>query len=59
MKYIVNKEKCLGCGNCTIVCPEATELEKDGKAKVIDNEKLEQCGGEAVCPYGAIEKTEE
>lgn len=55
-KYKVNKEKCIGCGTCLAVCPGATEIEDDGKAKVIDNERLEECGGEDVCPYGAIEE---
>ncbi len=54
--YKVNKEKCIGCGLCVVECPGATELEEDGNAKVIDQEKLEKCGGEKVCPYGAIEK---
>lgn len=57
-KYQVNKEKCMGCGVCVATCEGATELEDDGKAKVIDSKKLEQCGGEEVCPYGAIEKEE-
>ncbi|OIP75194.1 MAG: hypothetical protein AUK06_02320 [Parcubacteria group bacterium CG2_30_36_18] len=59
MAYKVNKEKCLGCGVCTANCPGGTELKEDGKAEVIDQEKLKKCGGEDVCPYGAIEKTNE
>lgn len=57
--YKVNKEKCVGCGVCITSCPGATELQDDGKAKVIDQEKLEKCGGESVCPMGAIEKVSE
>lgn len=57
-KYKVNKDKCIGCGLCVAECPGATELKDDGKAEVIDSEKLEQCGGEKICPQGAIEKTE-
>jgi ferredoxin len=56
MKYKVNKEKCIGCGLCVTNCEGGTELEADGKAKVIDSEKAEKCGGEELCPYGAIEK---
>ena len=56
MNYRVNKEKCIGCGLCAADCPEGTEIEKDGKAKVIDSEKIEKCGGENLCPYEAIEK---
>jgi len=35
---------------------EYNKKERDGKAEVVDQEKLEQCGGESVCPFGAIEK---
>ena len=56
MPYKVNKEKCIGCGLCVADCPGGTEMDKDGKAKVIDQTKLEKCGGERVCPYGAMEK---
>jgi len=54
--YKINKEKCIGCGLCVIDCPGGTEMDEDGKAKVIDQEKLEKCGGERICPYGAIEE---
>ncbi len=54
--YKINKEKCIGCGLCVVDCPGSTELKEDGKAEIIDQEKLEDCGGEKVCPYGAIEK---
>ncbi len=60
-KYRVNKETCLGidnCGICMQACPGATKKGEDGKAEVVDNEKLEQCGGEAVCPMGSIEKAD-
>ncbi|MBM3257688.1 MAG: ferredoxin [Candidatus Nealsonbacteria bacterium] len=54
--YIINKEKCIGCGLCVTQCQGGTELKDEGKAEVIDSQKLEECGGESVCPYGAIEK---
>lgn len=53
----INKEKCIGCGICAAECPGGSEMKEDGKAEVIDSEKLEKCGGESICPYGAIEKT--
>ncbi len=59
MAYKINKGKCVGCGVCVATCPGAAELEDDGKAKVLDSEKLEKCGGETVCPYEAIEKAGE
>lgn len=58
-KYKINKDKCVGCGVCVATCDGATELGEDGKAKVLDHEKLEKCGGVEVCVYGAIEKEEE
>lgn len=56
MKYRINREKCIGCGVCVATCDGATELDDDGKAKILDQEKLEKCGGRTVCPYEAIEK---
>jgi len=58
MKYKVNKEKCIGCGVCVANCPGGTELKDDGKAEVIDDQKVGDCGGEELCPNGAIEKVE-
>lgn len=57
-KYKINKEKCIGCGSCTVTCPGATEIDQDAKAKIINQEKLEECGGENACPFGAIEKND-
>jgi len=56
MKVKVNKEKCIGCQVCVATCPEATKIDQDGKAEVTDSKKLEECGGESVCPVGAIEE---
>ncbi len=56
VKYRVNKKKCLGCGICVNSCPGGTRIGADGKSEVIDSEKLDKCGGEKVCPMGAIEK---
>ena len=55
--FRVNKQKCTSCQACIANCPGATKIGADGKAEVINQEKLEQCGGENVCPIGAIEKT--
>lgn len=55
-QYQVNKEKCIGCGSCVMVCPGGTEMQPDGKAQVVSSAKIEECGGADLCPYGAIEE---
>ena len=54
--YKINKEKCIGCGLGVIECSGGAELKEDGKAEVIDPQKLGECCGENLCPYGAIEE---
>ena len=53
---MVDKEKCIGCGACTGVCPVgAITIGNDGKAE-IDKEKCIRCGScESICPMSAIE----
>lgn len=55
-EYRVNREKCVGCGSCVIVCPGGTEIDAENKAKILSNAKIEECGGEVICAYGAIEE---
>lgn len=54
MTYKVDKDKCLGCGGCTITCSNGINIGPDGKAQIIDENELIKAGGEEVCPYGAI-----
>lgn len=54
--YKVNKEKCIGCGLCASECPDGAAVKEDGKAEIINQEEMEKCGGEKLCPYGAIEE---
>jgi len=56
--FRINKQKCTGCGICVNNCPGATRVGSDEKAEIVDQEKLEKCEGESVCPMGAIEKKE-
>jgi len=58
-EYKVIKEKCIGCGLCVANCQEGTELAEDNKAKILDSKKVEECGGEELCPYEAIEEVDE
>jgi ferredoxin len=57
--YKVDKEKCLGCAGCTVICPNGIELGDDNKAQIIDQEEIEKAGGEDICPYGAIIKQDD
>ena len=52
----INKEKCIGCGICTNICPVNAISIKDGVA-YIDMTKCTHCGRCLhVCPTNAIEK---
>jgi len=39
MKIIHEREKCIGCGSCTALCPKFFEMADDGKAKLLNSEK--------------------
>ena len=58
-KFKINREKCIRCGACTSTCPKGMAWGDDDKPNILNDEELENCGGERVCPYGAIEKQEE
>ncbi len=52
----LDKEKCIGCGLCTSICPEVFELKEDGKAYV-KGECGEGCDCSSAaesCPVQAI-----
>lgn len=65
-KIIHEKEKCIGCGACTAVCPDYFEMGDEGKShlkgskKVGENEELTikdaKCAKDAenVCPVQCI-----
>lgn len=52
--FQIDKDKCLGCGGCTITCPKGIQIGSDNKAEIINDDELLRAGGEIVCPYGAI-----
>jgi len=34
MKIVLDREKCIGCGNCAVICPAFFEMAEDGKTKL-------------------------
>lgn len=54
MAVKIDREKCIGCGACEAICPEAFKME-DGKAKFTGKGK-EKCINEAAssCPVQAV-----
>ncbi len=54
MAYVIDKEKCVGCGSCAEVCP-AEAISEDGDHYAIDPDACLECGTcEAECPNEAI-----
>ncbi len=52
---VLSVEKCIGCGNCELVCPHRIFRVGKGKAKIIDPNACMECGACAKnCPTGAI-----
>lgn len=61
MKLKVNKDKCIGCGQCVSLCEEVFDFDDDNLAKVIaspvpDNSTEEASTAKESCPTGAIEE---
>lgn len=61
MNVKVNKDKCIGCGQCVSLCEEVFDFDDDNLAKVIANpvpeDKLEDAETALEsCPTGAIEE---
>jgi ferredoxin len=49
------REKCIGCGNCAMVCPHRVFQVTDGKADINDPNGCMECGACARnCPVDAI-----
>ena len=61
MKYVVDKDVCIGCGLCCGTCPQVFEMTDEGTARAldVDAESAAADGAEAAlesCPVSAIRK---
>lgn len=51
----LSEEKCIGCGNCALVCPHRIFRVRHGKAEITDRNGCMECGAcEKNCPVNAI-----
>ncbi len=51
----LDRDKCIGCGMCGIVCPHAVFIVENDKAIILDRDACMECGACARnCPPGAI-----
>ena len=51
----LDHEKCIGCGNCELVCPHRVFRVTGGKAEILDSDGCMECGACSTnCPVGAI-----
>lgn len=41
MKIKLEREKCIGCGSCQVVCPEYFELVEDGKSHIKNSNRAD------------------
>ena len=51
MKYVVDKDVCIGCGLCCGTCPQVFEMTDEGTARALDAEAALES-----CPVSAIRK---
>ena len=57
VKLTVDANKCIGCGACVAVCPDAFEMGSDGKSHVKNVKACAKCdckGAASGCPVEAI-----
>ena len=51
----LDKNTCVGCGMCTIVCPHTVFVVEDQKARILDRDACMECGAcKTNCPVEAI-----
>ena len=61
VKIIVDRDKCIGCGNCVDVCPVGVyELDEEQKSVPVNADECIAClACETECPSEAIQVIEE
>lgn len=61
MKVIVDQGVCIGCGQCTFICPKVFEIDAEtGKSQVISSD-YQSCDIQKaidICPVDALSKQE-
>lgn len=61
MNLKIDKDKCIGCGQCVSICEDVYNFDEDNLATVVENPVKEEHKGDAMsalenCPTGAIEE---
>ncbi|MFP4657203.1 MAG: mercury methylation ferredoxin HgcB [Desulfonatronovibrionaceae bacterium] len=52
----LDKEKCVGCGQCVAVCPHAVFKVTNARAEIVDKDGCMECGACALnCPGKALD----
>ena len=58
MSIVINKEKCAGCGQCSIVCPGSLIKMGEDKKAYINTEYCFECTNcVSICPTNTISYT--
>jgi ferredoxin len=42
VKIIIEREKCIGCGSCSAICPKYFEMAEDGKSHIIGSIRTQE-----------------
>ncbi len=51
----LKSDQCIGCGQCTLVCPHRVFIVEDRQARIVDKDGCMECGACATnCPVDAI-----
>jgi ferredoxin len=51
----LDREKCIGCGMCLLVCPQAVLSQSNGKVDIVNRDACMECGACARnCPVNAF-----